>query len=332
MMAPAACIFGCEGLHLTATEKRFFKTSNPWGFILFARNITDADQVRMLTSEIRDCVGRNAPILIDQEGGRVQRLRSPEWSEWLPPLEHVAQTPDRKSIELRYRIIAAELHALGIDVNCAPMLDIATDDSHEIIENRCFGHDAETVVEMGRAVTDGLLAGGVLPIIKHIPGHGRANMDSHFELPHLDTPLPALQASDFIPFKQLSDLPMAMTAHIVYTSIDPDNCATQSPTVINTIRTDMDFDGLIMTDDLSMKALQGSFADRCKASFNAGCDVVLHCNGIMDEMAQIADATPALTGKALTRADTALGLRITPEAFDIDAAKEQFHHLMEKAA
>lgn len=328
----AACIFGCEGMRLSPQEKQFFKAVNPWGFILFARNITDADQLRALTADIRNTVGWNVPILIDQEGGRVQRLRSPEWSEWLPPLEQVTRTPDSQLMQLRYRIIAAELHAVGIDVNCAPMLDIATGDSHEVIENRCYGRDAETVTRMGRAAANGLLAGGVLPIIKHIPGHGRANMDSHFELPQLDTALATLQASDFIPFKRLSDLPMAMTAHIVYTDIDPDICATQSPAVIKTIRNDMCFDGLIMTDDLSMKALQGSFADRCNASFGAGCDVVLHCSGIMDEMVQVADATPALTDTARARADAALTMRKTPEPFNIDAAKEQFHHVMEKAA
>ncbi|MBE9476915.1 MAG: beta-N-acetylhexosaminidase [Proteobacteria bacterium] len=332
MTKPAACIFGCEGPRLSAAEKRFFKSSDPWGFILFARNISDAAQVRALTSEIRDTVGRNVPVLIDQEGGRVQRLRAPEWSEWLPPMEHALRNPDSGSVALRYRIIAAELHALGIDVNCAPMLDIATPDSHEIIENRCFGRDAETVAEMGRAAANGLLAGGVLPIIKHIPGHGRANMDSHFDLPVLDTPLTTLKSSDFIPFTQLSDLPMAMTAHIIYTDIDPDNCATQSTAVINSIRNDIGFDGLIMTDDLSMKALKGSFADRTNASFSAGCDVVLHCNGVMDEMLQIADATPKLSGKALTRADAALNMRKTPEPFDINAAKSAFSQMMGRAA
>lgn len=328
----SACIFGCEGPKLTPQEKQFFKAVDPWGFILFARNVSDARQIRALTAEIRDCVGRNAPILIDQEGGRVQRLRGPEWSEWLPPLEQVARISDSRLMHLRYRIIAAELYALGIDVNCAPMLDIATPDSHEIIENRCFGHDPETVTKMGRAAAEGLLAGGVLPIIKHIPGHGRANMDSHFELPHLDTPRSVLQKSDFIPFRQLADLPMAMTAHIVYTDIDPRKCATQSHTVIDTIRKDMGFDGLIMTDDLSMKALQGSFSERCIASFDAGCDVVLHCNGNMDEMRQISDATPTLADTALARADTALAMRKTPELFDIDAAKAQFTALMNRAA
>jgi beta-N-acetylhexosaminidase len=335
MTAPSACIFGCETLRLTPAEKQFFKESNPWGFILFARNISDADQVRALTTEIRQTVGRNAPILIDQEGGRVQRLRSPEWSEWLPPLEQVSCAPRgnaERTVELRYRIIAAELHDLGIDVNCAPMLDIATDTSHEIIESRCFGRDAETVSRMGRAAADGLLAGGVLPIIKHIPGHGRANMDSHFELPVLGTDLPSLQASDFKPFRDLSDLPMAMTAHIVYTDIDPDNCATQSPTVIKTIRDDMGFDGLIMTDDLSMKALKGSFADRCDASFAAGCDVVLHCNGAMEEMSQVGHAIPPLTNQSLRRAEAAESMRKTPNALDLKAAKELFAQLMCEAA
>jgi beta-N-acetylhexosaminidase len=335
MSTAAASIFGCETLQLTAPEKQFFKTANPWGFILFARNIFDPDQLRALTQELRDCVGRNAPILIDQEGGRVQRLTPPHWTQWQPPLTHVANAPKqsaRQSIQLRYRIIAAELHDLGIDVNCAPMLDIATPDSHEIIENRCFGYDPETVTDMGRAAANGLLAGGVLPIIKHIPGHGRANMDSHFDLPRLDTPLNVLQDNDFKPFKQLSDLPMAMTAHIVYSDIDPDHCATQSSAVIDTIRTDIGFDGVIMTDDLSMKALQGSFADRCAASFNAGCDVVLHCNGLLDEMQQVANATPALSGAALARTNAALALRTPPEPFDLDTAKAEFAHLMNRAA
>lgn len=332
MTKPAACIFGCDGLRLTLAEKKFFEAANPWGFILFGRNISDPDQIRALTSELRDTVGRDAPILIDQEGGRVQRLRGPNWAEWGPPLEQVMQVQNSQSIYLRYRIIAAELYALGIDVNCAPMLDIATPDSHEIIENRCFGHDAATVAEMGRAAANGLLAGGVLPIIKHIPGHGRANMDSHFDLPVLTTDHKTLASSDFIPFKELSDLPMAMTAHITYTDIDPDNCATQSPKVIEAIRTEIGFGGLIMTDDLSMKALKGSLAERSHASVKAGCDMILHCNGNLDEMRKIAHATPDLSGIALSRADAALGWRQKPDDFDIDAAKQQFHTIMHKVA
>lgn len=335
MTNQSACIFGCKALELSADEKSFYKDASPWGFILFARNIDNPDQVRALTSDLRDTVGKNVPILIDQEGGRVQRLRQPNWSEWLPPMDHMTCVSDENaesSISLRYRIIATELQSLGIDVNCAPMLDIATSQSHQIIEDRCFGRDADTVAKMGRAASEGLLAGGVLPIIKHIPGHGRANMDSHFDLPILDTPLSELRKTDFIPFQKLNDQPMAMTAHIVYTDIDPENCATQSPEVINTIRTDIGFDGLIMTDDLSMQALKGSFAHRCKASFSAGCDVVLHCNGEMNEMVEIAAATPALSGKPLTRANTALELRQTPEPFDLAAAKDIFRQLLDRAA
>ncbi len=327
MTSQTACIFGCESLRLSSDEKQFYKDAKPWGFILFARNLETPDQIHTLTSELRDTVGYDAPILIDQEGGRVQRLRSPEWSEWLPPLEQVEALPNeaaQAAIYLQYRIIAAELKTLGIDVNCAPMLDIATKDSHEIIENRCFGRDPETVSTMGRAAANGLLDGGVLPIIKHIPGHGRANMDSHFELPVLDTTHEILKSSDFVPFQRLSDLPMAMTAHITYTDIDPDNCATQSSKVINTIRSEIGFDGLIMTDDLSMKALKGSFADRCDASFNAGCDVVLHCNGVMDEMTQVAKAAPFLSGQALKRADAATKLRHIPDDFDMESAKATF--------
>jgi len=334
MTVQKACIFGCESTTLNAAEKQFYKDAQPWGFILFARNLETPDQIRALTSELRNTVGYDAPILIDQEGGRVQRLRSPEWSEWLPPLEQVEALPNeaaQAAIYLQYRIIAAELKTLGIDVNCAPMLDIATKDSHEIIENRCFGRDADTVSTMGRAAANGLLDGGVLPIIKHIPGHGRANMDSHFELPVLDTAQSVLSSSDFVPFQRLSDLPMAMTAHITYTDIDPDHCATQSPKVINTIRSDIGFDGLIMTDDLSMKALKGSFADRCDASFSAGCDVVLHCNGVMDEMTQVAKAVPALSGRSLERAQAATQLRHTPDEFDMESAKASFQQFTQMA-
>jgi len=335
MNAPAAVIFGCSSTELTPAEAAFFKNVDPWGFILFARNLENPDQIRALTDALRQCVGRNAPILIDQEGGRVQRLRAPDWTEWLPPLTHVTGLPadiGRETIELRYRIIAAELLDLGIDVNCAPMLDIATDQSHDIITNRCFGRDAGSVIAMGRAAADGLLSGGVLPIIKHIPGHGRANLDSHYDLPHLDTDLQTLESSDFQPFAALADLPMAMTAHIVYRDIDPDNCATQSPAVIRAIRETIGFNGLIMTDDLSMKALAGSFSDRCDASFSAGCDVVLHCNGVMDEMAAIAGATPTLSGRASERAEAALARRITPAPLDKDESLARFDKLMQFAS
>jgi beta-N-acetylhexosaminidase len=324
-------IFGCAGTILSADERAFFADAKPWAFILFARNLDTPEQIKKLCADLRDAVGYNAPILVDQEGGRVARLRAPEWREWLPPLEQmscVAPENARQAMVLRYRLIAHELHTLGIDVNCAPMLDVPTPDAHEIITNRCYGTTSDTVAEMGRACAEGLLAGGVLPIIKHIPGHGRGSADSHFELPVVDTDADTLDKVDFEPFRRLSDLPMAMTAHIVYTALDANACATVSPTMIDVIRNSIGFDGLLMTDDLSMKALKGSFAEKTAASLNAGCDVVLHCNGELDEMTQIMTEVPALSGVALARATTAQDMRKAPEPFDADGADSLFASLL----
>jgi beta-N-acetylhexosaminidase len=335
LMAARAAILGCLGLVLSEDERAFFADADPWGFILFARNVETPDQIRALTASLRDAVGRDAPILIDQEGGRVARLRPPNWLDWLPPLSQMAEVAPqnrRQAMALRYRIIAAELRALGIDVNCAPMLDVATPASHEIIRNRCYGDDPDTIAEMGRAVAEGLLAGGVLPIIKHIPGHGRAGMDSHLELPVVDADRETLAATDFLPFVRLADLPMAMTAHIVYPAIDPDACATLSPKVIDVIRQDIGFDGLLMTDDLSMQALSGDFGQRTRTALAAGCDMVLHCNGEPAEMTAILAETPVLQGDALRRADAALAFRNAPEPFDFDQAVADFNALMKEDA
>lgn len=326
-----AVIFGCKGLCLSQDEKVFFKNTKPWGFILFARNLDTPEQIKKLTYELRETVGRDAPILIDQEGGRVARLRGPQWREWLPALDQmkeVAVKHQRQAMSLRYRLIADELCALGIDVNCAPMLDIPCQHTHDIILNRCYGHDADTVAEMGRAVSEGLLAGGVLPVIKHIPGHGRTDLDSHHDLPRLDTSIADLTAIDFKPFRHLSDLPMAMTAHIIYTALDAKNCATLSPKVISTIRNDIGFDGLLMSDDLSMKALKGNFSQRSEAALAAGCDIVLHCNGQLDEMFQVMDGVSILSKKALIRADIALNMRKPAEPFDIKQAEEILSNLL----
>ena len=330
-MTMNSVIFGCAGTALSTDEAAFFADAKPWAFILFTRNLDTPEQIKKLCADLRTSVGCNAPILIDQEGGRFARLRSPIWREWLPPLEQMAcVSPQnaRQAMVLRYRLIAHELHALGIDVNCAPMLDIPTQDAHEIITNRCYGTTPDTVAEMGRACAEGLLAGGVLPIIKHIPGHGSGSADSHYELPVVDTDADTLNAVDFEPFRRLSDLPMAMTAHIVYPAFDADACATVSPTMINIIRNSIGFEGLLMTDDLSMKALKGTFGERTSASLNAGCDVVLHCNGNMDEMSQIMASVPALSGKSFARANAAADLRKTPEPFDTERADRLFASLL----
>jgi beta-N-acetylhexosaminidase len=334
-MGVRAAIFGCLGPHLSDAERAFFAEAEPWGFILFARNIETPEQVRALTSDLRAAVGRDTPVLIDQEGGRVARLRPPHWLDWDDPLDQMARVAPgnrRQAMALRYRIIASELRDLGIDVNCAPMLDIVQPDTHEIITSRCYGRDVDTVAEMGRAVAEGLLSGGVLPIIKHIPGHGRANMDSHLELPVVGTDLATLEAVDFAPFARLADLPMAMTAHIVYPAIDADACATLSPDVITVIREKIGFEGLLMTDDLSMKALSGGFDTRAQGALTAGCDMILHCNGDPAEMDAILSATPDLSGDAARRADAALACRIGPDPFDRDAALDEFFTLTKEVS
>lgn len=315
MSAPGAYIFGCEGPRLSATEKAFFAESDPLGFILFARNVDSPGQLRSLTSELRDCVGRDAMILIDQEGGRVERLTAPHWREWIPPLSQVEGAAEAAAeiMKLRYRVIAAELRAVGVDVNCAPCADIARPDTHPVLYNRCYGMNPVQVAKIGRAVADGLLAGGVLPVLKHIPGHGAATADSHLELPRVDLPAQTLFDDDFNAFKALSDLPLGMTAHVVFEALDSVHCATNSSIVHQIMRKDIGFDGLLMSDDISMHALSGDMQNRCEIALGAGCDIILHCNGKMPEMIEIAKACGALNTAALTRADAALALRGAPE-------------------
>jgi len=317
-----AVIFGCAGTALAERERRFFAEAAPWGFILFARNVAGPSQLRRLTESLREAVGRDAPILIDQEGGRVARLRGPDWREWAPALEACAQLPGRaeraRAMYLRYRLIAGELAAAGIDVNCAPVLDLAGPATHAVIRNRCYGGDPAEVAAIGRAVADGLLAGGVLPVMKHMPGQGRADLDSHLALPRVEATGAEL-AADFAPFRALADLPMAMTAHVVYAALDPEAPATQSARIVGLIRDEIGFDGLLMTDDLSMKALAGGFGDRAERALRAGCDLVLHCNGDAGEMAAVAAAVPALAGRSLARAEAALALRRRPAEDDAGA-------------
>ncbi len=333
-MSARAVILGCGGPALGEAERRFFAAADPWGFILFARNIESPAQLRHLTDDLRAAVGRDAPVLIDQEGGRVARLRGPYWREWAPALEECQRIPSRdvrtRAMYLRYRLIAGELRAVGIDVNCAPILDLVHPDTHPVIRNRCYGDDPIEVAAIGRAVGEGLLAGGVLPIMKHIPGHGRGTLDSHRELPVVTAGRTAL-AADFAPFRALADLPMAMTAHMVYVAVDDSAPATQSPATIRLIRDEIGFDGLLMTDDLSMHALKGSFADRALRALAAGCDMVLHCNGDPTEMAAVAEVTPLLAGRPAERAAAALALR-SRDLDDAAPLEAEFVALRERAS
>ena len=328
-MTFGATILDADGLRLSADEKAFFRDADPFGFILFARNIQDADQVRALCNDFREAVGRDCPITIDQEGGRVQRLRSPLGREWLPPLEHVqrAGAGAERAMYLRYRLIADELHSLGIDSNCAPIADVACADTHEFLKNRCYGEDAPSVAAIGRAVAQGHLDGGVLPVLKHIPGHGRATADSHMDLPHVGAEPRTLEQTDFAAFKALNGIPLGMTAHLVYDAYDS-RPATTSPVMMQLIREQIGFDGLIMTDDISMKALKGALTDITRDSLAAGCDVVLLCNAPLADRIAVAEAAGRMTEAAQTRADRALAARKPPADLDIQAAEDELAALM----
>lgn len=332
---PSAVLFGCAGLTLSDDERRFFAAVNPLGFILFARNVDSPDQVRALVAQLRDSVGRaDAPVLIDQEGGRVQRLRPPYWRA-APPGAVFAALAERDAeaaataLRLNYRLIGAELADLGIDVDCAPVLDVPVAGAHDVIGDRAFGRTPAQVADLGRAVCDGLLDQGVLPVIKHIPGHGRAMVDSHLSLPVVTASRAALEAQDFPPFAALRDQPWAMTAHVVYAAIDADRPATTSAKMIGeVIRGLIGFEGLLISDDLSMKALGGGFAERTRASLEAGCDVVLHCNGDMAEMRAIATEAAPMTDSARERFARGLGLKRRAAPLDPAAALAELDRLL----
>ncbi|MBU2135046.1 MAG: beta-N-acetylhexosaminidase [Alphaproteobacteria bacterium] len=331
-MSVRACIFGCAGQELSREEAAFFADVKPWGFILFKRNVESPDQVRRLVDALRATVGRDdAPVLIDQEGGRVQRLGPPHWPVY-PTGRAYGQLPGndpllrREITRLGARLMAHDLAELGINADCVPVLDVPQAGAHDVIGDRAYGETPEEVALLGRAAAEGLIAGGVLPIIKHIPGHGRSMADSHLDLPVVDAALEDLDAVDFAPFRVLSDMPMAMTAHVVYSAIDPKRPATTSRKAIkHVIRDSIGFQGLLMSDDLSMKALSGDFKARTKDSLAAGCDVVLHCNGDMAEMAPIAEAYGKPSGKARRRAEGALArLAKRPEPIDLAEARARF--------
>lgn len=331
MSESKAMILGAAGLALTPDEIAFYRDERPWGFILFARNIAAAAQVRDLVASMRDAIGRpDAPVLVDQEGGRVQRLRPPLAPNYpaaaaLGALYRRDREAGRRAAWLMSRLHAFDLAGCGIDVDCLPVLDVPAEGASDVIGQRAYGTDPDTVIELGRAAAEGLNAGGMLPVMKHIPGHGRATADTHLALPVVDTPLEALTECDFAPFAALHSLPMAMTAHVVYAAVDPDNPATRSAKVIQkVIRERIGFDGLLMSDDVSMKALSGDFAERAGAILAAGCDVVLHCNGVMEEMRAVASRTRTLAGEALHRAERALSARHAPDRTDEQAARAEF--------
>lgn len=333
-----AAIYGCAGPALTARERRFFEDADPVGFILFARNCENPDQVRALVEALRATVAReDVLVLIDQEGGRVSRLKPPHWPA-RPAAERFVEIACRdraKGIEaarLNARLMARDLADLGINVDCAPVLDVLQPETHDVIGDRAYGEDPEMVATLGRAVAEGLMDGGVLPVIKHIPGHGRATVDSHEALPVVDADRATLDRVDFAPFRALADMPLAMTAHITYRAIDPQNPATLSPRLVaDVIRGAIGFDGVLMSDDLSMKALAGTLGERVRRSLGAGCDVVLHCNGRLEEMEAVREATPPLLPEGARRLARAFTRIEPPRAFDGAAAERALDALLARA-
>jgi beta-N-acetylhexosaminidase len=333
-----AFITGISATELNAAERAFIESERPWGFILFKRNIETPGQVTRLVEELKKCAGRDeVPVLIDQEGGRVQRLGPPHWPVYPPgaafgTLYDLDPTLGLSAARLSTRLIAADLGELGINVDCLPLADVPVAGADAVIGNRAYGTEPAKVAAIARAVTEGLEQGGILPVLKHIPGHGRATADSHLRLPEVNTPRKDLERTDFAAFQPLSDLPMAMTAHVVFSALDPVHPATTSATIIEqVIRGVIGFQGLLMSDDVSMNALSGSIAERTRAIFSAGCDIVLHCNGNFDEMRDVAAVTPELSGKALERARLALASRRAPQPFDRTAARIELEAMMDKA-
>ncbi len=332
-------IYGCAGTKLSGVERDFYRAAQPWGFILFARNVVDRIQVRSLVNAMRECVGDEAaPVLIDQEGGRVMRLKPPIWKARPPQarfgeLYAIDQAAGREAARLNARLIAHDLFEIGVNVDCLPLLDVPAPGSDRIIGDRAFASDPEVIVDLGRAVIDGLMAGGVLPVMKHMPGHGRATADSHLSLPRVSARVEDLRTRDFVTFRGLNHCPMAMTAHVVYEAIDAQNPATTSPKMIReVIRAEIGFDGLLMSDDISMGALSGPISGRTRASLFAGCDIVLHCNGKMDEMAEVAEGAGPLEGEPLRRSQRALASLAPPAEFDIERAEARLAELMGRAA
>ena len=328
-------IYGCSGPVLTDAERRFFRESKPWGFILFGRNVVDRGQVVSLTRALRETVDDiSAPVLVDQEGGRVARLKPPHWAERPPAAVFGAIYPSdqevaREAVYLNARLIADDLASVGINVDCAPLLDLPVEGADPVIGDRAFGRDPALVIDLGRAFIEGLLEGGVLPIMKHVPGHGRAFADSHHDLPCIATEAEELSANDFVTFRSLNQCPLAMTAHVIYEAIDPNRPATTSPKVIrDVIRGEIGFDGVLISDDISMGALTGPISARTKAALFAGCDIVLHCNGDLAEMEEVAAESKPLEGAVLRRTDHAMSHLNQAAPLERGAAEARLNELL----
>lgn len=330
-----AFISGCKDVSLSEQEREFFAKEKPWGLILFLRNCKSSQQIRSLIDDFRKCVNNpEAPVLIDQEGGRVQRLTPPVWHAYYPSalLGRLYELDKEKGLRaswLQARLIAHDLSALGINIDCLPVLDVPQKNADQVIGDRAYATTPQEIICLAREAIKGLMAGGVLPVMKHIPGHGRALCDSHLDLPVIDEGLDILENIDFAPFKALNNTPFAMTAHIIYQSLDPSQPATHSPHIIQKIiRGKIGFEGCLMSDDLSMIALKGSLKSRTQSAFNAGCDLVLHCNGDFEEMSEVASNTPCLEGAALQRAEKALAAINQAEPLDEREARAELASLM----
>ena len=329
---------GCSGLAFTQDERDFMQRFKPWGLILFGRNVHNRSQLTAITQNFRELVGReDAPVLIDQEGGRVRRMKEPDWRPHpaAAAYDRLDCGEDDKAALVREgaRLIAHDLIEVGINVDCMPVLDVPVPGAHDIIGDRAFATAPATIIALGKAQIQGLMDGGVLPVMKHIPGHGRAGADSHLALPRVSATVEELSASDFVTFRSLDQCPIAMTAHVVYESIDPQRPCTTSPKVIrDVIRGEIGFKGLLMSDDLSMKALDGPLSVRAKQALFAGCDLALHCNGDMEEMREVASEAKELEGQSLRRSQQALVHLSVPGLFDAEAAQEHLSALLGAAA
>src|SRR5262245_43418112 len=333
-MAARAFITGLAGLSISADERAFLREAEPWGLILFKRNVNTPAQVTDLTDSFRAAVGWEAPVFVDQEGGRVQRLGPPHWPAY-PAGQRYGDLYDREpaagiaAARLAAHLIAADLRPLGIDADCLPLADVPLASSDPVIGDRAYGRETVKVSAIAKAIAEGLQAGGALPVLKHLPGHGRAMADSHHDLPVVDADRATLEATDFAAFRPLARLPIGMTAHVVFTAFDPVAPATTSATIVGqVIRGFIGFQGLLMSDDISMNALSGTIAERSRAALTAGCDVVLHCNGVMGEMEAVAAEAPKLAGETAIRAQAALARRSAPEEFDKQAARKIFTQMV----